>query len=173
MKKQIVLGVSAGIAAYKSADLIRQLKKAGHEVRVVMTKGATKFISTLTLQTLSGHRVHEDLFDPETESAMSHIELAKWADLLLVAPATAHVMAKFAHGLADDLLSTLYLATEAPVVLAPAMNRVMWQHAATQANLKILTKRGVQIIGPAEGEQACGDVGLGRMVEPLEVAKKI
>jgi len=169
----IVLGVTGGIAAYKSADLVRRLCEAGYSVRVVMTQGAQAFITPLTMQALSGHKVATTLLDEAAEAAMGHIELARWADLLLIAPATADMMAKMAHGLADDLLSTLYLATEAAVAIAPAMNRVMWAHPATEHNTSILRDRYVMIWGPAEGKQACGEVGVGRMLEPLNIVAKV
>lgn len=169
-QRNIVLGVSGGIAAYKSAELIRQLKTRGADVRVVMTRGAREFITPLTLQALSGHPVHGELLDPEAELGMGHIELARWADLLLVAPATADLLARLAQGRADDLLTTVALATPAPQLLAPAMNQQMWRSAATQANIQVLRDRGIRLIGPAAGEQACGDVGPGRMEEPASIA---
>lgn len=168
--KRIVLGVTGGIAAYKSAELVRLLKKAGAEVHVVMTRGGREFITPLTLQALSGNPVHTDLLDPAAEAAMGHIELARWADLVLVAPATADFIARLATGQADDLLATLCLATSAPIALAPAMNQAMYRDAATQANLATLRARGVHLFGPAEGEQACGDTGPGRMLEPADIA---
>lgn len=167
--KRVLLGVSAGIAAYKSALIVRLLKQAGCEVRVVMTEGAQAFITPLTLQALSGEPVRTSLLDPEAEAGMGHIELARWADALLVAPATADVMARLAHGMADDLLTTLCLASEAPRLMAPAMNQAMWRHPATQRNQAQLAADGWQLIGPAAGEQACGDVGPGRMSEPEEI----
>jgi len=169
-QKRIVLGITGGIAAYKSAELVRRLREQGAEVRVVMSESATRFITPLTLQALSGHPVHVDLFDAETQTGMGHIELARWADLLLIAPATAHCLGKLAHGLADDLLSTLLLATTAKVALAPAMNQAMWSHPATRANLALLQSRGVQVFGPGVGSQACGEVGAGRLLEPDEIA---
>ncbi len=169
--KRILLGITGGIAAYKSADLTRRLREAGAEVRVVMTRGATEFITPLTLQALSGYPVRLELFDANAEVAMGHIELARWADAVLVAPASADFMAKLAHGRADDLLSTLCLATTAPIALAPAMNQQMWLNAATQANKHILETRGVHLFGPAEGSQACGETGPGRMLEPLQIAQ--
>lgn len=168
-QRKILLGVTGGIAAYKSADLVRRLREAGADVRVVMTAAAQAFVGPLTFQALSGNPVHQDLLDPAAEAAMGHIELARWADTVLVAPASADFMARLAHGLANDLLSTLCLATEAPLVLAPAMNRVMWRNAATQANRDLLARRGVRLLGPAAGEQACGEVGEGRMLEPMEI----
>jgi len=170
-RKRIVLGVGGGIAAYKSAELVRRLRDQGAEVRVVMTRGGREFITPLTLQALSGHPVHLDLLDPAAEAAMGHIELAKWADLVLIAPATADLIARLAQGSADDLLTTLVLATDAPVALAPAMNQAMWRDAATQANLELLQGREFRVFGPASGSQACGDIGLGRMLEAEELAQ--
>ncbi|MCB1665869.1 MAG: bifunctional phosphopantothenoylcysteine decarboxylase/phosphopantothenate--cysteine ligase CoaBC [Pseudomonadales bacterium] len=167
--RRILLGITGGIAAYKSAELTRLLVKAGAEVRVVMTQAATEFITPLTLQALSGNRVHTTLLDPEAEAGMGHIELARWPDLVLVAPASANFMARLAEGKADDILTTLVLATKAPIAIAPAMNQAMWSNPATQANLDTLRQRGLQIFGPGSGEQACGDVGLGRMLEPGEL----
>ena len=167
--KKILLGICGGIAAYKCAELVRQLTKIGAVVRVVMTNSAKQFITPMTLQALSGDVVRNELFDAEAERAMGHIELARWADYILIAPATANFLAKMAHGLADDLLSTLYLATTAPVFICPAMNSNMWEHAATRFNLQTLIERGVKVIGPAFGEQACGDVGYGRMSEVEEI----
>lgn len=167
--KRILLGITGGIAAYKCAELTRLFIKAGAEVRVVMTQSATEFITPLTLQALSGNRVHLDLLDPEAEAAMGHIELARWADLVLVAPATANSIARITHGEADDILTTLVLATPAPIAIAPAMNQGMWSDAQTQANIAALAARGYTLIGPGSGEQACGDVGLGRLSEPDEI----
>lgn len=167
--KHILLGVTGGIAAYKAAELVRGLQQAGAEVRVVMTRGATAFITPMTLQALSGYPVRTELFDPEHEAAMGHIELARWADAVLVAPASADFMARLAAGMADDLLTTLCLATAAPLALAPAMNRQMWLAAATVENARRLQQRGVRLFGPAEGDQACGESGPGRMVEPVEL----
>lgn len=167
--KRILLGITGGIAAYKGADLTRRLREAGADVRVVMTRAATEFITPLTLQALSGHEVRLDIFDPHAEAAMGHIELARWADAVLVAPASADFMARLAHGRADDLLSTLCLATAAPIALAPAMNRQMWLNQATQANREILEQRGIRLFGPAEGAQACGETGPGRMLEPVDI----
>jgi phosphopantothenoylcysteine decarboxylase/phosphopantothenate--cysteine ligase len=167
----VLLGITGGIAAYKTPDLVRKLTAMGANVRVVLTSSAREFVSPLALQAVSGNPVAYDLLDPAAEAAMGHIELAKWADKLLIAPATANFMAKLACGLADDLLSTLCLATSAPIYIAPAMNQQMWQAAATQDNLKCLVGRGVGIFGPAQGEQACGDVGPGRMLEPAELAQ--
>ncbi|HFE8226804.1 bifunctional phosphopantothenoylcysteine decarboxylase/phosphopantothenate--cysteine ligase CoaBC [Acinetobacter baumannii] len=171
--KNIFLAVTGGIAAYKSAILVRRLKDYGFDVRVVMTHGAQAFITPLTFQALSGNPVHTELLDPEAEAGMGHIELARWADLLLVAPASCDTLAKFANGLADDLLSTLFLATKAPVWVAPAMNQQMWAAKATQRNLQTLVEDGVHVIMPDAGEQACGDVGLGRMPEPEEIARQV
>jgi phosphopantothenoylcysteine decarboxylase / phosphopantothenate---cysteine ligase len=167
--KNIVLGVTGGIAAYKSAELARRLREAGAEVRVVMTPGACAFISPLTMQAVSGQRVHETLLDAQAEAGMGHIELARWADDLIIAPATAHVMARLAHGFADDLLATLVLATEARIWLAPAMNRVMWSNAAVQDNADKLQQRGMTLLGPGSGDQACGEQGPGRMLEADEI----
>lgn len=168
--KQILLGVTGGIAAYKSADLIRRLQDLGADVRVVMTPAAQEFITPLTLQALSGNPVHTHLLDPAAEAAMGHIELARWADLVLVAPASADFIARLAQGKGDDLLTTLCLATAAVIALAPAMNQGMWRNAATQANLQQLLTRGVKVLGPVDGSQACGDVGPGRMLEPTNIA---
>ncbi|MAZ86277.1 MAG: bifunctional phosphopantothenoylcysteine decarboxylase/phosphopantothenate--cysteine ligase CoaBC [Cellvibrionaceae bacterium] len=169
--KQILLGVTGGIAAYKSAELIRRLQDLGADVRVIMTPGAQEFITPLTLQALSGNPVHTALLDPEAEAGMGHIELARWADLLLVAPATADFIARLVQGQGDDLLATVCLATSAPICLAPAMNQAMWKSPATQANLAQLAERNILCFGPAEGSQACGDVGPGRMLEPTELAQ--
>lgn len=171
--KKILLGICGGIAAYKSPELVRELRRAGAEVRVVMTAGASAFVTALTLQTLSEQPVHQVLLDDQQEAAMSHIELARWADWILIAPATAQCMAKLAQGFADDLLSTLCLATTSPIVICPAMNQQMWLNSATQSNLAVLTTRGVQIFGPAEGEQACGEFGPGRMLEPREIVEQL
>jgi len=168
--RNVLLGVSGGIAAYKSAELIRQLQERGASVRVIMTHGAQEFITPLTLQALSGNPVHTELLDGRAELGMGHIELARWADLLVIAPATADLIARLSAGLADDLLTTVALATAAPLLLAPAMNQQMWKDPATGANIDTLVKRGAQIVGPAAGHQACGDVGPGRMVEPAEIA---
>lgn len=169
--RHILLGISGGIAAYKSAELVRRLKDHGADVRVVMTAAAMEFITPLTLQALSGNPVHTTLLDPEAEAGMGHIELARWADLILVAPASADLMARLANGRGDDLLTTLCLATPAPVALAPAMNQGMWRDLATQANVEILRERGIALFGPAAGEQACGDVGPGRMLEAEQLAE--
>jgi phosphopantothenoylcysteine decarboxylase / phosphopantothenate---cysteine ligase len=168
--KRLLLGVTGGIAAYKAAVLLRLLQKNGADVRVVMTRSATEFITPLSFQALSGRPVHTELLDLATESAMSHIELARWADLILIAPASANFMARYANGFADDLLSTLCLAADAPVILAPAMNQQMWLNSVTQENVEKLKTRGISIIGPAEGQQACGENGPGRMLEAEEIA---
>lgn len=167
--KKIVLGVTGSIAAYKSADLVRRLGDAGAELRVVMTKGACEFITPLTLQTLSGHPVALELLDADQESAMGHIKLARWADWILIAPASADTIARLAQGRADDLLAALCLASESPLVIAPAMNNKMWQNQATQENLAQLQARGVQLLGPASGDQACGEQGAGRLLEPIDI----
>ena len=164
--QKILLCVCGGIAAYKAAELVRALRRGGAEVRVAMTADAKHFVGAATFQALSGHPVRDSLWDAAAEAAMGHIELARWASRIVVAPATANILAKLAHGLADDLVSTLCLATEAPIAVAPAMNRVMWAHPATQANVATLRARGVAILGPGEGEQACGETGEGRMLEP-------
>jgi phosphopantothenoylcysteine decarboxylase/phosphopantothenate--cysteine ligase len=167
--RRLVLGITGGIAAYKAAELARLLIRDGAEVQVVMTAAARQFITPLTLQAITGRPVRDTLFDPQHEAAMGHIELARWAELIVVAPATADFMAQAAHGMAADLLGTLCLAPEAPVLLAPAMNQAMWRHAATRANAEILRARGVRLVGPDAGEQACGDVGPGRMTEPSAI----
>ncbi len=169
--KRIVLGVTGGIAAYKSAEAVRRLRDAGAEVRVVMTRAATEFITPLTMQAVSGHPVHRHLLDTQAESGMGHIELARWADAVLVAPASANFIAKLAQGIADDLLSTLCLATEAPVTVAPSMNRQMWDNPATQSNLAALRNNGIRLFGPASGAQACGETGAGRMLEAQELVE--
>ena len=169
INKNIILGVTGGIAAYKSAEIVRHLKKSGSSVRVVMTSSAEEFITPLTLQALSGNRVSTDLLDAESEAAMGHIELAKWADAILIAPATANTLARLSSGRGDDLLSTVSLAFDGPISIAPAMNQAMWKDNRTQENLENLQKKGFKICGPGSGEQACGDVGLGRMLEPLEI----
>lgn len=171
--KRVLLGISGGIAAYKTPDLVRKLKAQGADVRVVVTQSAKEFVSNLSLQAVSGWPVCDDLLDPAAEAAMGHIELAKWADVILIAPATANIMAKITYGLADDLLTTLVLATAAPIVIAPAMNQQMWAATATQANLQTLLSRGITVLGPDQGEQACGDVGPGRMLEPQAIASML
>ena len=167
--KKILLGVCGGIAAYKSAYLVRELTRLGADVRVVMTQSAQQFISPLLMQALSSNEVRTDLFDMQSEHAMGHIELARWADYLLIVPASANCLAKMAQGIADDLLSTLYLVAETPVIVCPAMNRSMWAHPATQANCELLKERGVLFVGPEEGSQACGEHGLGRVSEAEQV----
>ena len=167
--KRIVLGVTGGISAYKAAFLVRLLRKNGANVRVVMTQSATKFVTPLTFQALSAKPVHTELLDLNTETAMSHIELAKWADLILIAPASANFIARYANGFAEDLLSTLCLATDSPVIIAPAMNQQMWRNQATQENLERINARGITVVGPTVGVQACGDDGPGRMLEPEEI----
>lgn len=171
--KNILLGITGGIAAYKTPDLLRKLTATGANVRVVVTQSAKEFVTPLSLQAVSGNPVAEDLLDPAAEAAMGHIELAKWADILLIAPASANFVAKIAMGLADDLLSTLYLATTAKVYLAPAMNQQMWAAPATQTNIQTLIQRQVKLLGPASGEQACGDVGPGRMLEPEQITQAL
>jgi phosphopantothenoylcysteine decarboxylase/phosphopantothenate--cysteine ligase len=171
--KNILLGVTGGIAAYKAAELVRLLRGAGASVRVVMTRAATAFVAPLTFQALSGQPVHLELLDPAEESAMGHISLARWADLVLVAPATADFIAKLRAGLADDLLGALCLAATAPLALAPAMNQAMWNHAATRENLEVLERRGVRLLGPAAGSQACGETGPGRMLEPAQIVESV
>ncbi|KUJ71329.1 bifunctional phosphopantothenoylcysteine decarboxylase/phosphopantothenate--cysteine ligase CoaBC [Thiomicrospira sp. WB1] len=165
----ILLGVTGGIAAYKALNLVRLYRKAGHEVQVVMTDSAQAFVAPLSFQALSGHPVRTDLFDAEQEAGMDHIALARWAEVMVIAPATANVLAKLSAGLADDLLSTLVLASDRPLVVAPAMNRVMWQQPVTQQNVQMLRARGVQIVPPGEGEQACGETGEGRLADEIEI----
>lgn len=167
--KKILLGISGGIAAYKCVELIRLFKKAGADVRVIMTRAAQEFITPLTLRTLSGNTVATEMFQQDLVASIEHIELARWTDLLLIAPATANCLAKLAHGLADDLLSTVCLATDAPLAVAPAMNHKMWHHVSVRRNVEILRQRGVHIFGPAPGVQACGDVGAGRMLEAAQL----
>jgi len=170
--KRVLLGVTGGIAAYKSPDLVRRLREQGAEVQVVMTAGAREFVTPLTFQAVSGRAVRTDLWDAAAEAAMGHIELARWAELVLIAPASADFLARLAAGSAADLLATLCLATQAPIAVAPAMNRVMWANPATVANVTTLQQRGVRVLGPAEGSQACGEVGEGRMLEPLELVDR-
>ena len=167
--KRILLGVTGGIAAYKSAELVRGLREQGAEVRVVMTRGACEFITPLTMQALSGREVQVELLDHATGSGMDHIELARWCDVVLVAPASANFIARITHGMADDLLSTLCLATSAPVMIAPTMNQQMWRNAATQENIATLSRRKIKIVGPDTGDQACGEIGPGRMLEPEQL----
>ena len=171
--KRILLGVTGGIAAYKAAEIIRRLREQGAEVRVVMTDAAKEFITPLTLQAVSGHIVANSMFDPQAEAGMGHIDLAKWADLVLVAPATANVISRLTTGMGDELLTTLCLASPAPLAIAPAMNMQMYLHAATQNNLKVLAERGVHIWGPGVGSQACGDVGPGRMLDPMDIVEEV
>jgi phosphopantothenoylcysteine decarboxylase / phosphopantothenate---cysteine ligase len=171
--KHVLLGVTGGIAAYKSPDLVRRLRERGAEVQVVMTAGAREFVTPTTFQAVSGRAVRSDLWDAAAEAAMGHIELARWADVVLIAPASADFLARLATGQADDLLATLCLATQAPIAVAPAMNHLMWSNAATRANVATLMQRGVHVLGPAEGEQACGEIGEGRMLEPLELAERL
>ncbi len=169
--KRILLGVTGGIAAYKSPDLVRRLREQGAEVQVVLTAGAREFVTPMTFQAVSGRDVRSDLWDPDSEAAMSHIELARWAELVMIAPASADFVARLATGQADDLLTTLCLATSAPIAIAPAMNRLMWSNPATQSNVTTLKSRGVHVWGPGEGDQACGETGAGRMLEPVELAR--
>jgi len=173
INKHILLAVCGGIAAYKSAELVRLLRKQGATVRVVMTHAAMQFVSPLTFQALSGHPVHSELLDAHEEQAMSHISLARWADALIIAPATANTLAKCSHGLADDLLSTLYLAASCPVYVAPAMNQAMWHKPVTQENIQRLKSHGVTVIGPEQGDQACGETGFGRMSEPVDICRRL
>jgi len=173
INKHILLGVSGGIAAYKSAELVRLFKKQGAEVQVVMTKSAMQFVSPLTFQALSGNPVHSELLDADVENAMGHISLARWADCLIIAPATANIIAKLSHGMADDLLSTLYLAATCPVYVAPAMNQAMWNKAVTRENIETLLRHGVKLIGPEQGDQACGETGFGRLSEPVVICKHL
>nr|WP_199041817.1 bifunctional phosphopantothenoylcysteine decarboxylase/phosphopantothenate--cysteine ligase CoaBC [Dyella sp. ASV24] len=172
-QRRILLGVSGGIAAYKSCELVRRLRDLGAEVRVVMTENAAHFVSATTFQALSGQPVRTSLWDAEAEAAMGHIELARWAERILIAPASADLIARFAHGMANDLLTTVCLASAAPLYVAPAMNQQMWAHPAVQANVDTLRQRGVHLLGPASGDQACGDIGSGRMLEPLELREAI
>lgn len=168
--KRILLGVTGGIAAYKTAELVRELRRSGASVRVVMTMAACEFITPLTLQALSGNPVHTSLLDPEAEAAMGHIELARWADLTLIAPASADFLARLSGGMGDDLLSTICLATRSPIAIAPAMNQAMWDAPGTVANITRLRQRDFIVLGPGSGEQACGEFGPGRMLEPVELA---
>lgn len=170
--KKLVLGVTGGIAAYKTPELVRRLADAGAEVRVVMTHAAEQFVTPITLQAVSNHPVYQSMFSSDS-NAMEHIDLARWADIILIAPATAHAIAKLSHGLADDLLSTICLATETPIAIAPAMNRLMWSNEATQSNVNTLQRRGVLIWGPGRGAQACGETGDGRMLEPVELVQHL
>ena len=171
--KRIIVGITGGIAAYKGAEIVRRLQDQNAEVRVVMTTGATEFIRPLTLQALTGHPVHTDLLDPDAEAAMGHIELARWADLVLIAPATANFISTMVHGGADDLLSTLCLATSAKIAVAPAMNQAMWSHAANQHNIELLKARETVVIDPDSGTQACGDIGPGRLQQPERIVEQL
>ena len=171
--KNILLGVTGGIAAYKSVVLVRRLKELGANVQVVMTDSAQEFITALTFQAISGNPVHSSLLDVEAEAAMGHIELARWADAIIIAPATANSMARLANGEADDLLTTVCLASNVPLAIAPSMNQAMWSNRATQENVQTLKSRDIEIYGPASGEQACGDVGEGRMLEPEAIVEKL
>ena len=173
LNKNILLCVTGGIAAYKSVEIIRLFKKNGADVRVVMTKSAKEFITPLTLQAISGNDIHDSLIDVKAESAMGHIELAKWADIILVAPCTAETIAKITHGRANDLMGAIILASKASVFIAPAMNMNMWLDQSTQENCKKLSSRSISIIGPADGEQACGDIGPGRMLDPENIVELI
>jgi len=167
--KKILIGMTGSIAAYKIADLVRRLNEQQAQIRVVMTQAAMQFITPMTMQAVSGHKVYTDLLDADAEAAMGHIELARWADVILIAPASADFLAKLTYGMADDLLSTLCLATTAPIAVAPAMNQQMWKAAATQANCQTLQQRQIKFFGPANGLQACGENGLGRMLEPHDI----
>ena len=169
----IVLGISGGIAAYKTPELVRRLRERGADVQIVMTASAEEFVTSTSLQAVSGRPIRSNLWDKEAEASMSHIELARWADLVLIAPATAEIMARLASGSAPDLLTTLCLATEAPIAIAPAMNRVMWANPAVQANRNMLEERGMRILGPDQGSQACGETGPGRMLDPDHIAAAV
>lgn len=171
--KRVLLGVSAGIAAYKTPDLVRKLAELGAEVQVILTRNADQFVAPLALQAVSGHAVHSYAMTAESESGMGHIDLARWADVVLIAPATANVIARLCQGNADELLTTVCVATEAPIAVAPAMNQQMWQNQATAANMQTLKQRHIDILGPDSGEQACGEVGLGRMLQPADIAKQL
>jgi phosphopantothenoylcysteine decarboxylase/phosphopantothenate--cysteine ligase len=173
MNKRVLLGVSAGIAAYKTPDLVRKLGELGAEVQVILSKNADQFVAPLSLQAVSGHAVHSYAMTAESESGMGHIDLARWADIVLIAPATANVIARLCQGNADELLTTVCVATEAPISVAPAMNQQMWQNAASEANMSTLASRGVHILGPDAGEQACGEVGPGRMLQPADIAARV
>ena len=172
-EKRILLGVTGGIAAYRSAELVRRLRDAGADVRVAMTDGATNFITALTMQAVSGNPVRSELFDEQAEAGMGHIELARWAQMVVIAPASANFLARLSHGIADDLLTTLCLATEAPIAVAPAMNRVMWESPATQHNVEVLQDRNISIFGPDCGSQACGESGPGRMLAPEDIVEQL
>ena len=167
--ERVLLCVCGGVAAYKSVELVRRLSDSGREVQVAMTDNALRFVGATTFQAVSGHPVRSSLWDEAAEAAMGHIELARWPDAIVIAPATANTLARLAHGFADDLVSTLCLATTAPILAAPAMNHRMWLHPATLANVELLRSRGVAIVGPGVGAQACGETGPGRMAEPMEI----
>jgi phosphopantothenoylcysteine decarboxylase/phosphopantothenate--cysteine ligase len=171
--KRVLLGISAGIAAYKTPDLVRKLGELGAEVQVIMSRNSEQFVAPLALQAVSGHAVHNYAMTAESESGMGHIDLARWADVVLIAPATANIIARLCQGNADELLTTVCVATEAPIAVAPAMNQQMWQNPATIENMATLAKRRVQILGPDSGEQACGEVGLGRMLQPVDIAQQL
>lgn len=171
--KRVLLGVSAGIAAYKTPDLVRKLTELGAEVQVILSKNAAQFVAPLALQAVSGHPVHDYAMTAESESGMGHIDLARWADIVLIAPATANLVARLCAGSADELLTTVCVATEAPIAIAPAMNQQMWQNPATVANIELLQQRNVEILGPDSGEQACGEVGPGRMLQPEDIARRV
>lgn len=171
--KNVLLGISAGIAAYKTPDLVRKLIERGANVQVIMSKNAQQFVAPLALQAVSGHAVHNYAMTAESESGMGHIDLARWADIVLIAPATANIIARLCQGAADELLTTVCVATQAPIAIAPAMNQQMWQNQATADNIKLLGKRGVHILGPDSGDQACGEVGPGRMLDPIEIAVRV
>lgn len=171
--KRVLLGVSAGIAAYKTPDLVRKLAELGAEVQVILSRNADQFVTPLALQAVSGHAVHSYAMTAESESGMGHIDLARWADVVLIAPATANIIARLCQGNADELLTTVCVATEAPIAVAPAMNQQMWQNAACEANMQTLADRGVHILGPDSGEQACGEVGPGRMLQPVDIAERV
>ena len=171
--RRVLLAVTGGIAAYKAPELVRDLQRDGHEVRCAMSRSATRFVAPLSLQVLTGATVRQDLFDPSEEGEIDHIRLADWADLIIVAPATAHILGRMSHGLADDLVSSVMLATRAPILVAPAMNVNMWQHPATQVNVEALRERGIRFVGPGVGELACGWEGEGRMAEPEEIVAEV
>jgi phosphopantothenoylcysteine decarboxylase/phosphopantothenate--cysteine ligase len=173
MNKRVLLGVSAGIAAYKTPDLVRKLGELGAEVQVILSKNADQFVAPLALQAVSGHAVHSHAMTAESESGMGHIDLARWADIVLIAPATANIIARLSQGNADELLTTVCVATEAPIAVAPAMNQQMWQNRACEVNMATLASRGVHILGPDSGQQACGEVGLGRMLQPEDIAARV
>lgn len=172
-QKRILLGITGGIAAYKSAELIRRLQDQGADVRIIMTPAAMEFVKPLTYQALSSYPIHTDLLDPNAEAAMGHIELARWADVFIIAPATANTIAQIVHGEANDLLTTVVLASKAPLVITPAMNQAMWANAATQANIQTLRERNIHILGPDSGSQACGDVGEGRMLDVADIVEQL